>query len=88
MGIVAMGAEKIGPFFCPEKIPGSFSVNPGLPVSKKIAMALTAESVAFIKVDEFTIKEPQLVPILCIMAIETPPHGLRMMQLDLGMLVL
>ena len=62
-------------------------MNAGLPVFVLWPMALPAEPVAFREVNEFSIINPQFVSIFCIMTVEAPPHGLRMMQLDLGMFI-
>ena len=82
-----MGAEIIGPLARPHKVSGSFSMDARLPIFVLWPMALTAEPVAFFKIDEFSIVKSESVSILCIMTIETPPHGLRMMQPNLSMLL-
>jgi hypothetical protein len=45
-------------------------------------MALAAQTVALVKLDEFPIVEPQLVPVLCVVTVETPPHGFCMVEFD------
>jgi hypothetical protein len=51
-------------------------------------MAFATEAVAFGKVNELSIIKAEFVSIFCIMAIEAPPHGFRMMHTDLRMLIL
>jgi hypothetical protein len=46
-------------------------------------MAFAAKAIAFREVDQMSIIEPQLIPILRIMAIQTPSHGFGMMELDI-----
>jgi hypothetical protein len=61
-------------------------MNAGLPVSIDIAMALAAEPVTHRERDELSIVKSQFIPVVCIMAIETPSQVLRMVKLDLCML--
>ena len=84
---MAMGAEEIGPFSA-GKITGSFPVNACLPVPVEVAMAFTAEAIALRKIDELSIEESKLVPIFCIVAVETPSHGLGVVEFYLGMFFL
>jgi hypothetical protein len=85
MGVVAVGTEMICGLASPHKGSRSLSVNAGLPVFINIAMAFSAEPVAFVKTDELPVVKPQFIPISGIMTIETPSHGFGMMQLGLGM---
>ncbi len=62
-------------------------MNAGLPVSIDIAVALAAEPVAHRERDELPIVKSQFITVIRIMAIETPPQVLRMVQLDLRMLL-
>jgi len=80
-------AEKIGPFSA-DKVSCSLPVKPCLPVPVQVAMTFAAEPVAFLKVDEFPIVKPQLVPVLCIVAIEAPPHRFGVMEMDLRVFLL
>ena len=47
-------------------------------------MAFTAEPIALREIDEFSIEESKFVSILCIVAVETPSHGLGVMEFDVG----
>lgn len=82
-----MGAEEIGPFTA-NKITRSFPMNACLPVPIEVAMAFTAESIAFGKINEFSVEESKFVPIFCIVAVETPSHGLGVVEFNLGMFFL
>jgi len=62
-------------------------MDPCPPVSVNIPMTFTAEPVAFSKLDKRPVEEPQFIAILRIMTIQTPPHGLRMVQPDIRMFV-
>jgi len=84
---MAVGAEEIGPFAANE-ITCSFPVNACLPVPKEVAMAFAAEPIAFGKINELSVEEPKLVPIFCIVAVETPSHGLGVVEFNLGMFFL
>ncbi len=88
VGVVAAGAEIICPLARTGKISHPFPVNTGLPVLILRSMAFAAESIAFSEVDQIAVKEPQLVPILRIMAVETPSHRFGVMELDIGMFFL
>ena len=81
MGIMTIGAEIVSPLPA-EKISCPFSVDARLPVSIDGSMALTAEPVTLIETDKLCIVESQLVPVFRIVAIETPPHGFRMVEFD------
>jgi hypothetical protein len=60
-------------------------MNACFPVLVDRTMAFTTELVAFRKINQLSVIESQFIPIFCIMAVKTPSHGLRMMQLDLRM---
>jgi hypothetical protein len=87
MGVMAMGAEKIGPLTADE-ITCSFSVNACLPVPIEVAMAFTAEPITLSKINELSIEESKFVSIFCIVAVETPSHSLGVMEFNLGMFFL
>ena len=84
MGVVAVGAEIVSPLARTGKIPHPFSMNTGPPISILRSMTLAAEPIAFREIDQIAVKEPQLVPIPGIMAVETPSHRFGMMELDIG----
>ncbi len=86
---MAVSAEQVGPLPEPfDEVSRPLPVNAGSPVSVKVAVALTAEFVTLGEIEELSIVKPQFIPIFCIVAIETPPHGFGMVYLDGGMLVL
>jgi len=85
--VVAVGAEKVGPLAAGE-VSRPFSVDSRPPVPVDISVTFTAEPVAFSKLDKRPVKEPQFIAILRIVTIQTPPHGLRMVQPDIRMFVL
>jgi len=58
-------------------------MNTRFPIPVQVAVTFTAEAIAFIKMNEFSIVEPQFIPIFCIMAVKTPPHRFGMVKLDL-----
>jgi len=82
-----VGAEKVGSL-ATGKVSRPFSVDSRPPVPVDISVTFTAEPVAFSKLDKRPVKEPQFIAILCIMTIQAPSHGLRMVQSDIRMLVL
>ena len=75
---MAVGTEIIRSLARSRKVSRSFSMDACPPVSKYRTVALTAEPVAFRKVDQISVIEPQPISIFRIMAIETPSHRLRM----------
>ena len=87
MGVVAVGTEQIGPFAL-GKIPTPLTVDTGFPIIKNVAMAFATEAVALLVTDEFSIVESQLITILGVVAVETPPHGFSMMEHDILMSLL
>ncbi len=84
VGIVAIGTEKINSFSRAGKVSHPFPVKTGLPIFIDITVAFATEAIAFSKVDQVSIIEPQLIPILRVVAIETPSHRLSVMKLDIG----
>jgi hypothetical protein len=50
-------------------------------------MTFSAKPVAFSEIDELSVKKAELIPVFCIMAIETPPHGFSVMHRDFRMLL-
>jgi len=85
MRIMAIHTEVIRSF-PPGKVSYPFAMNARLPVSIDIAVALAAEPVTRRERDERSIVKSQFIPVICIMAIETPSQVLRMVKLDLRML--
>lgn len=83
---MAVGTEEISSFSA-RKVTRPFSMDACPPVSIEVPMTFAAESVALREVDQFPIEEPKLVPILCIVAVKTPSHGLGVMKLDIGVFV-
>ena len=88
MGVVAAGAEIISPFARTCKISNPFPMDASPPVLVLVPVAFAAESITFCKVDQVPVIEPQLISILRIMAVETPPHRLGVMERDIRMLLL
>jgi hypothetical protein len=84
MGVVAVSTEQIGPF-PPRKIPTPFSMESSFPVLIDIPMAFTAQAVALVVIDEFSIIESQFVTISGSVAVKTPPHCFSMVQHDILM---
>ena len=82
-----MGAEKVGSFADARKVSGPFPVDACLPIPVNVAVTFTAEPVTFSKVDELSVIKSEFVSIFCIVAVEAPPHRLRMMELDVRMFV-
>ena len=87
MGIMAVGTEKIGSLAA-DKIARPLPMNACFPIAIEVAMALAAEPVTLREVDEFAIEKAEFVPVLCVVAVETPSHGFRMMELDVRMFFL
>jgi hypothetical protein len=87
MRVVAVSAEEVSSLPS-EKISDPFPVNAGFPVSVDISVTFPAEPVTLRKINEFPVKKPEFIPVLCIMAVEAPSHGLGMMEFDAGVLVL
>jgi hypothetical protein len=85
MRIVAVGTKIIGSFARPHKVSRPFPMNSCSPISILGTMTLPTEPIALSEVYEFSVVEPEPVSISCIMAIETPSHGLGMAELDLTM---
>ncbi len=48
-------------------------------------MTFAAESIALREIDQFSVEKSKLIPVLCIMTVETPSHGFSMMELDVRM---
>jgi hypothetical protein len=86
MGIMAVGTEIISSLASP-KISRPFPMDTCLPVSVDIPVAFAAEPVAFGEIDEFSVKKPKFVSIFCIVAVEAPSHGFRVMELDVRVFV-
>ena len=87
MGIMAVGTQKISSLTA-NKIARPFPVNACFPVSIDVSMTFTAKSVTLREIDEFPGKQPQFIPVFCIVAVETPSHKLGVMKLDVRMFVL
>jgi len=85
MGVVATGTEIISPLPRAGKGSGSLAMDPYSPALVEVAVALSAEPVAFFESDEFTVIQAQFVAVLGVMAIEAPSHRLGVMELDVCM---
>jgi hypothetical protein len=85
MGVVAAGTEIISPLSCAGKGSCSLAMNPYPPALVEVAVALSAEPVAFFEIDEFVVIQAQFVAVFGVMAIEAPSHRLGMMELDIRM---
>jgi hypothetical protein len=88
MGVVTAGTEIISPLSGACKVSRSLAVDPYPPASVEIAVALPAESVTFLKIDQFAVVQTQSVAVLCVVAIEAPSHRFGVVQFDVGMLLL
>ncbi len=51
---------------------GPFSVQARLPLAQDRAVALAAEDIGFFKAYQLAIREPKFVPVIGIVAVETP----------------
>ncbi len=60
------------------------AVQAGFPLAKYGAVALAAQVVRFIKTDQFAVRKPQFVPVIRIVAVETPAAG-HVLQRDVLM---
>jgi hypothetical protein len=87
MGIMTVGTEQIGSFSGSHEISRPFSVDACPPVPVKVPMTFTAEPVAFGKVYQLSVIKAEFISVFCIMAIEAPAHGFRMMHPDFRMFV-
>ena len=83
---MAVGAEKVGSF-ATHKVSCPFPMDACLPVSVDVPVTFTAEPVTLREIDEFPIVKPEFIPILSIVAVQTPSHGLGVMELDRGVFV-
>ena len=81
MGVVAVGAEKVGSL-ATHKVSYPFPMDARLPISVDVSVTFAAEPVALREINEFPIVKPELIPILRIVAVQTPSHGLGVMELD------
>ena len=88
MRVVAVSTEKVGPLASAGKVSRPFPMDTGFPAPVHISVTFAAEAVAFSKLNEFAIVESQFIAVPGIMTIKAPPHGLRMVQHDIGMLFL
>ncbi len=88
MRVVAAGAEIVNPLTRTSEISHPFSMNASPPVLVLVAMAFAAEPIAFCKVDQVPVIEPQLISILRVMAVEAPSHRFGVMEFDIGVLFL
>ena len=86
MGVVAAGAEIINPFARTGKVSHPFSVNTCPPIPILIAVTFAAKSIAFCKIDQLPVIEPELISIVRIMTVETPPHRFGVMKFNICML--
>ncbi len=66
-------------------VTGALAVNSGFPVSELVTVTLTAKTVRLGKVDQFAGNQPQLVAVLQVVAIGTPPLPFCVVQDDIGM---
>jgi hypothetical protein len=82
--IVAVSTEVISPLAWAGKVSHPLSMNTCPPVFILRAMTFAAETVALCEVYELPIIESQFIPILCIVAVETPSHRFGVMELDIG----
>ena len=80
MGIVAVGAEKVGLVTVP--ITDSPPVNPRSPVPILFPMTLPAKAVRLIKGHRGAVGQMENVPVFCIMTVKTPPVFLVVPQND------
>jgi hypothetical protein len=78
---MAVGTEEIGSLTADE-IARPLPMNACLPIPVEVAMAFPAESVALCELNQLPVEEPEFIPVLCIVAVETPSHGLGVMEPD------
>ena len=87
MGIMTIYAKEIDPF--PSlKIADPFAMDTEFPVAIDTAVALSAKQVRLRKLDRVPIGQLQFIPVGRIVTIKTPAIVFRMVQFDVGMLVL
>ena len=83
MRVMAVSTEIVNPLAGAGKVSHPLSMNACFPVFILRAMTFAAESVALREVYELPIIKSQFITIFCVVAVETPPHCLGMMKLDL-----
>jgi hypothetical protein len=81
MGVMAVGAEKVGSF-ATHKVSYPFPMDSCLPIPVDVSVTFAAEPVTLCKMDEFPVIKPEFIPILSVVAVQTPSHGLGVMELD------
>jgi len=86
--IVAAGAKIISPLSRTRKKSHPFSMDACSPVLVLVPVAFATESITFCEVNQVSVIEPQLIPIVRIVAVETPPHRFGMVEFNIGMLFL
>jgi hypothetical protein len=87
MGVVAIDAEKVHPL-PPFEVTRSLPVYPCLPISEHIPVALAAEKIALGKIDQLAAHEAKFIPVIRVVAVETPSHVFCVVQFDVRVLVL
>jgi hypothetical protein len=80
---MAVGAEQV--FFVSVPEAGSSSVDPGLPIPQLGAVALTAQLIGFLVIDQLASGSVEHVAIFGIVAVQTPPVLLIMFEHDVVM---
>ena len=89
MGIVAMSTEEIGPLPHPrQEVASPLTMNTRLPILENVSVAFSAETVALFEIDKLSVVKPEFISVFPVVTIEAPPHGLGMMEFDLGVFFL
>ncbi len=76
-----MGTEIISPLASGE-VSRPLPMDTRLPIAIDVAVALSAEPIALGEIDQFSVEEAEFVPIVGVVAVEAPPHGLGVVELD------
>jgi hypothetical protein len=88
MGVMTACAEKISSLARSCEVSHPFPMDTGFPILILRPVTFAAKPVAFCEVKQVSIVEPQFIPILRIMTIQTPSHRFSMMEFDIGMFFL
>jgi hypothetical protein len=81
MGIMTMSAQKV--FLLPIPVACPSSMDTRSPISQLGAMALAAQLVGFLKINQFTAGRMQHVTIIGIVAVHAPPVFFVMLKINI-----
>ncbi len=86
MGIVTVGTEIVSPS-ASDEVSGPFPVDTRFPIAIDVAVTLSAEPIALGEIDQFSVEKAEFVPIVGVVAVEAPPHGLGVVEFDVYVLL-